>query len=463
MKSKHVRLNRFHLFPTSPVVSQFVVLQFVALQFAMLRLVILGFVMLIATGESLAEVPGIDNDRMKTFGIRKVESKHLVLYTDIPPAASIDELPAVFDQAVPQWCQYFQLAPEKAAKWKMVAYLINDKERFRRAGAMPADLPSFLNGYARDQEIWVYEQPSDYYRRHLLLHEGTHAYMVWRYKSVGPPWYMEGTAEYFGTHLWQNNKLRLGYFPANKEQTSDWGRVRIIKDEVEAGRAMSLVGIMKYDSRAHLRNEPYAWCWAISSFFQSHPKTQKHFEQLRDECELDNNEFNKKFYDKLKADWEDLEEQWQLFFSNMEYGYDLQRELIVRKEAKVPTSTGTSATIAAGRGWQSTGIRLEAGVAYDIQAAGRYQIATEPKIWWCEPGGVTIDYYRGRPVGQLSGAIRDEEVRLKGVTPLARPQTIGLNRIIRPRSAGTLYVRINESAAALQDNSGELTVRVVTQ
>ncbi|MFT5524767.1 MAG: hypothetical protein ACI9HK_002729 [Pirellulaceae bacterium] len=431
MKSKQSRLSAFRLF-------------------SLCVIALAAFVAGLAS-ESLAQLPGISEDKMQAFGIRKIESKHLILYTDIPPAASVDELPKVFDLAVPQWCDYFKTDMGKASSW------------FGRAGAIPGDLPPFLNGYARDSEIWVYEQPSDYYRRHLLLHEGTHAFMVWRYAAVGPPWYMEGTAEYFGTHQWENGELQLGYLPVSKEQTPDWGRIRILKDEVEANRAMSLIGIMKYDSQAHLRNEPYAWCWAISSFFQNHPKTRKHFESLREQCDLSNNEFNTSFYSKLKTEWEDLEEQWQLFYSQMEYGYDLQREIIVRKSAQVPPSTGASATIAADRGWQSTGIRLESGATYEITATGRYQIAGDPKIWWSEPGGVTIDYYRGRPVGQLVGALRDDQTPLQRLTPLIKPQSIGLGRVIRPRSSGTLYLRINESAAALHDNSGELTVRVVTK
>ena len=40
-------------------------------------------------------------------GIRKLEGKHITLYTDLPAAREVDELPRVFDAAVPLWCDYF--------------------------------------------------------------------------------------------------------------------------------------------------------------------------------------------------------------------------------------------------------------------------------------------------------------------------------------------------------------------
>ena len=47
-------------------------------------------------------------------------------------------------------------------------------------------------------ELWLHDQPTAYYRRHLLLHEGTHVFMASFLGGCGPGWYMEGTAELFG-------------------------------------------------------------------------------------------------------------------------------------------------------------------------------------------------------------------------------------------------------------------------
>ena len=46
----------------------------------------------------------VDEGRVRAAGIRKLSSKRLTLYTDLPPEASVEELPGIFDQAFPQWC-----------------------------------------------------------------------------------------------------------------------------------------------------------------------------------------------------------------------------------------------------------------------------------------------------------------------------------------------------------------------
>ncbi len=154
-----------------------------------------------------------------------------------PQNAEIDRLPEVFDQAFPQWCAYFHVDPLAAADWRMTGCLMKDKSRFQRAGLLPDSLPPFEHGFSWNYEIWLNEQPSDYYRRHLLLHEGTHSFMTTRLGSCGPTWFMEGVAELLATHRWQQGRLTMNYMPQDREEVPEWGRVRIIKDAFAAGRA----------------------------------------------------------------------------------------------------------------------------------------------------------------------------------------------------------------------------------
>ncbi len=402
----------------------------------------------------------IDETRVASKGIRKNAGKHLVLYTDLPPSEDVDELPAIFDQAVPQWCEYFGVDPSKVADWQLTAFLMNEKERFQASGLLPDDLPPFLHGFQLGHEIWLYEQPSDYYRRHLVLHEGTHGFMNWHLGGAGPPWYMEGIAELFGTHRWEDGKLSMRHTIRNKEDAEFWGRVRIIKDRFAMEKAMLPREIMQFGPRAHLQVEPYAWCWAVAEFFDNHPKYQDRFRALPTQVTAIGEGFNTDFIAALEPDWPQIDEQWQLFVAEMDYGYDVARAAVEYKPGEPLPAAGKSVTIAADRGWQSAGIRLEAGTTYRISATGRYQIGAEPMTWWCEPGGVTIHYYRGNPLGMLTGALREDDKPLAGLTPLANPAPIGLAREITPSSSGTLYLRINESPAALSDNEGELTVRI---
>ena len=93
------------------------------------------------------------------------------------------------------------------------------------------------------------------------------------------------------------------------------------------------------------------------------------------------------------------------------------------------------------------------------RAKGRYQVADQPPIWWCEPNGVSIRYYRGHPLGILLAAVRPE-VPAAGRSPLITPTTIGLAATLTPKHSGTLFFRINDSCAELDDNAGTLTADV---
>lgn len=408
-----------------------------------------------------AEPPG--PARLAAAGIRVLTGRHLILYTDVAADPAVDELPGVFDAAVPQWCEYFGIPPDQVGGWRMSGCLMRQSARFSGVGLLPADLPPFLHGYQRGDQLWWNEQPTEYYRRHLLLHEGTHAFMKRWLGGAGPPWYMEGTAELLGTHRWQHGQLELGVFPATKEDTPGWGRIKIVRDELAAGRGMLLTRIMGYDQRAHLRNEPYGWCWAATAFLDRHPATQAAFRELRNQVADDSLDFSRRFVERLAPAWSAVQHDWQLFVLELDYGYDVPRMAIDARPVRDVPADGALVRVAADRGWQSSGLRLEAGRTYRITASGRYQVHHLPEPWWCEPGGVTIRYVSGRPLGMLLAAVRDEQQARPGLSPLAAPQPIGLDHAWQIPEGGTLYLKINDSPSGLADNAGQLTVRVVPQ
>lgn len=400
----------------------------------------------------------IDDTKAAVGGIRKLVGKHLALYTDVLPHPEVDDLTDAFDAAVPQWCRYFGIPSEQGAAWKITAFLMQDRDRFAAAGMYPDDLPPFPHGFQRGGYFWVYEQADAYYRRHLLLHEGTHAFMAHFFDSLGPPWYAEGMAELLGTHRWQDGQLTLAYLPRDKSETPGWGRIKIIKDEAAAHRGLMPQAIMEFGPTAHREVQPYGWCWGLATFLDTHPRSQEAFRQLRDKVR--DPHLTSWFQQQLLDAWPDLNEEWQLFVMNLDYGYEVGREVIERKTADSLPPEGGTATIAADRGWQSSGFRLEGGEGYRVEASGRYQLGQSSDIWWCEPGGITLHYHQGRPLGLLLGAIRDDSRPLAGLTPLARPAVIGLGTTLDVPSPGTLYLRINESAAGLGDNAGQLQVRI---
>jgi hypothetical protein len=424
---------------------------------------------LVAQGEAEKErpidplryaLPEVDEAKCATRGIRKLQGEHLTLYTDVASSPAVDELPRVFDLALPQWLAYFEIEPKRGEKWRMVGVLADKKERFAETGLWPEDLPQFLHGYMRDRQFWLYEQPSDFYRRHLLLHEGTHGFM-WNFlNGLGPPWYAEGMAELLGTHEWNEGKLKLGMVPPSKEASPLWGRVKIIKDGYAAKRALQLREVMQYASGAHLKTEPYGWCWAAAVFLDHDPKYQKIFREAPQTVADVSQQFSERLLNRLPEPRAQVFEQWQCFVANIEYGYDVARESIVRQEmvSELPAK-GANVEVATDRGWQSTGYTLQAGKTYQLTGTGQFQIGKSTKPWMSEANGITLKYYKGRPIGQLLAAVTDEG-KSGGLSPLVRPVAVGQNGQLKCENEGVLYLRVNDSPAELADNAGKLNVSI---
>ncbi|MGD0653906.1 MAG: hypothetical protein ABSA16_06140 [Thermoguttaceae bacterium] len=408
----------------------------------------------------------IDEAKASAAGIRKLSGKRLTLYTDTD-GEEIDRLPELFDQAFLQYCEYFHIPSGELADWRMTGFLMKDKSRFVQTGLLPGGLPDFPHGFSLNRELWIYDQPGDYYRRHLLVHEGVHGFMNTVLGGCGPTWYMEGTAEMLATHKLKNGRLKLNYFPENREETPDWGRIKLIKDAVAGNRALSLRTVIEGPRDLQKETELYAWSWAAADFLDRHPRYRDRFRELYKHVRK--GDFNQYVFEVFKNDWRQLNEEWQVFIAGLEYGYDIPRTTIDFTPGKPLPEKGGDVVIAADRGWQNSGILLQAGIKYQLKASGRYQVANKPKIWWCEPGGVSIRYYQGRPLGILQAAVRPDNPSMrsqaepgneKSLSAFLQPITVGLGTTIVPEQSGTLFLKINDSAAELDDNAGELQVEI---
>jgi hypothetical protein len=302
----------------------------------------------------------------------------------------------------------------------------------------------------------------------LLLHEGTHAFMTQFLGGCGPGWYAEGMAEMLATHRGgardrgaraateEEGALELNLMPRDRREVPMLGRIKLVRDAVAAGKALTLPEVMAFDNRKQLGNEQYAWCWAAAKFLDSHPRYRERFRELQQHVR--DPSFNDLLRREFAADWDELSAEWQAYVATLDHGYDFKR-MAIRFERGTPLSRERrEVTIATDRGWQSSGVWLEKGKSYRVTARGQFQIAVENGVAWpCEPGGVTIEYHDGRPLGMLVGAIVPERA---GDASFAKPQAIGLGCSMTPDVSGTLYVRVNDSAAKLGDNRGTLTISI---
>lgn len=408
----------------------------------------------------LGEPMEIDWEKVKSAGLERVEGKHIVLVSDYRDPAVLRELTQVFDAAMPEWCRVFEIPKEKVENWKINAFLIKEAAKLKQGGVLPDDLPEFANGYYRGYEFWFYDQPSDYYRRFLMLHEGTHAFMHHFLGGAGPPWYLEGMAEYIATHQWKDGNLTLRYALKNKEEAPYWGRIRIVQDAFKHKQGKYLEEVFSTPMPSFLVNDAYGWSWAACNFLDNHPLTQKQFREKLADVGDRSGDFSTKLIESIGSDWPKVSEEWQVYISEIDFGYDFTKGAVTHKAARDFLPQGESVIVQANEGWQSTGIRVNQGGTYLITADGRFTVRNDDEKWECEAEGITIDYYRGIPLGRLVGAIRAENSDSGQTSGLMSPFSIGRKQQVRAEASGILYLRINENPGKLSDNDGKLQVHI---
>ena len=418
-----------------------------------LWLLLCGFVaQLDAQNSNLTRRTEIDQERVTANGIRRIEGRHIDLYTDLRDRPDIDELVNVFDAATPQWCDYFDVDTAKADSWKVSGFIIGDRQKFDQAGLMPIEAPDFRAGFNRGDAVWVYLQPGNYYTRHLLLHEGTHAFMQHFLRGSGPPWYSEGMAELLALHTWRDGNLRLNYRVTSSEQADYWGRPKKLRKAREANALKSLDEVMAINDISALDVDTYAWCWAACDFLQTHPLTKVQFASLTGDCHDNTMKFTSDFQRRIKSTRPTIDRDWNLFLNELDYGVPPDRVIIQPANQIQPNQF----SIRADHGWQVTPFAVQAGDHLRISAEGRFQVRETSQPWMSEANGVTIDYYRGRPLGLLLMSVIDDQQ----IGDVREGHAVGTSAEIVVKQAGRLGFRINESPAALDDNLGELKVTI---
>ena len=403
--------------------------------------------------------PTHNDARLAEFGIHRYESNRLRLYTDIDPDIAV-ALPTLIDQLYPVWVDYFGELPEAedGSEFQLTGYLMSEADPYIAAGLLPAEFRTLQHGQHRGLEFWMYDQPTDYYRRHLLIHEATHCFMtIVPSRQLQPLWYLEGMAELLGVHEFDDDgSATYSLMPRSSESVSGFGRVELIQQMIAEGRGLTVAGVNKLGvpEFSESRSEPYAWSWAFCRFLDSHPRYRGRFREL---CYLrDGIDFvqglDAAYHDDMSILWI----EWELFISQIEYGHQIDRSAI-DFQGGVPLAPGESVTldIAADRGWQPSGVRVEAGRTYRISATGEITLADEPVPWVSTPRGVSIRYAHGRPIGKLlAGVISEQPPGDIGTCGLLHPIEVNEAVEFTPSEAGTLYLRINDYWSELDDNRG---------
>jgi hypothetical protein len=407
--------------------------------------------------------------RARRAGLRLLEGRHLVLATDRPvrPGDGVEELPAVFDQAVVAWCRHYRLEPAAVADWRCFGCLMVDRERFRAAGLLPDWLPPFKNGFCDRNRFWLFDQPNPAYRRHLLLHEGMHAFTLTLRGLATPAWYSEGIAEYLATHRLEADQAGGLTFvptpipdrPADVEQL---GRIEMLRELRAGGQAPSLAQVLAVAPAEHGSIADYAASWAAVALLANHPTSKDGFKAL------ERGPLGPDFNDRLAGlpgwDASRAGRDFDAFTAEVDYGWDFSRQAI-DWSAGEPLGGPRRFSVAADRGWQNVGVTLAAGRRHAFAARGRAGVggvaapAGGEVPLESEAEGITLEWYRGRPLGRLLIG-QWQAAPADGGRPRFEILAEGSAGEFTAIAAGPLYLKLNAPPGRLATHRGELSVTI---
>lgn len=430
-----------------------------------------GLLWLVAAVVSAADETAADAfaAAARRAGLRLLEGDRLVLVTDRPSRAGdgVAELPAVFDQAFAVWCDHFGIAADSIPAWRACGCLIVDRERFRAAGLLPADVSEFTNGFCLDDRFWLLDQSNPAYRRHLLLHEGVHAFTLTVRSLATPPWYTEGIAEYLATHRLEPAADGPPRFvstplPDRAADVEQLGRIERLQRLHASGEAPALAAVLAATTAGHGDVSAYAANWAAVTMLARHPTYAPQFSRL------ERGPLDAAFTERLAEldGWDEarVSRDFDAFTAEVDYGFDFARSAIDWASGR-PLTAPANVRVAADRGWQNAGLALAAGGRYAVAAKGRVVLGTVagegdagPTTLESEPRGISLRWYRGRPIGRLVVAQWVDRPHVG--RPRFEVVAEGSDAAFTALADGPLYLKINEPPGELGDNRGALTVTV---
>lgn len=407
----------------------------------------------------------VDRNAAEAVGLHVLEEGRLILVTDMEPDETIEELPRLVTEAYEPMCRYLNLIPQK--NWRLVAFLMKENTPFVETGYLPEFLPAFRTGFSFNDTCWLYEQPSLYYRQHLLLHEMVHCLVLTHLSFVGPVWYAEGLAEYLATHDDSTQPVRLGWMPPNREATPYYGRIREIRDAVAAGNGRTFDEAFSFRHDDYATNEVYYWSWGLFWFLENHPDTRDLLHEITPQLQNSptGQPLTDHLFQKLEKKLPKIRQQWEMFLATLDYGYVLSPMLWEEVPAESLQKEPLSRTVQANRGWQPMGIRVQKGDILTFLTQGRFLIhVPDEEPYPCEANGVTIEYFRGFPLGQLQAAILPEEssaqLDVVSAGTFFHPHPLGRSGQWQAPRDGLLFLRFNIPPERLEKSEGEVRVRV---
>lgn len=270
----------------------------------------------------------------------------------------------------------------------------------------------------------VYSVPD----RGVPQHEAVHAYCQQTFGDVGPTWYSEGMAE-MGNY-WVKDDPSVQAEP-------------IVLKYLKSTQPRSLREIVEPEQPPGTWQE-YAWRWALCHVLANNTNYAPRFRPLGIGMLTGQPVSFAQVYAPMA---DQISFEYLFFIEHMDTGYRADLCSWDWRKKFLPLGDGgrsVAARINAPRGWQPTGLKVEAGVKYAYEAKGDWHIGDGAKV---DANGAADG--RGRLVGVLFKDFK-----------LGEPFELGVSGVWEAPADGDLYLRCRDGWCEIADNSGTMLVKV---
>ena len=411
--------------------------------------------------------PVLDRAKLESCGLSVLESKHLILVTDAP-LAEVQDLPVLADALfVELQRQLGSLKPDLNGRdFQLTGFVIGAKERFEEAEVLPPESVIIRHGRHIGYQFWMNNQSSPYYRRHLLLHEFIHCFMMCEHgmADIPPLWYTEGISECFATHELSEDikSSRFGILPATLNGFEGWGRITEIQNNMteltdtptQWQSLMSLESVRQPKDINFASDLQYAQAWALVWLIRNHPELKPHFSPMSKA--RTRGEFRDVEKSVPAEVWQRLAVLWPPFLASLTEGFEVEHSFPpLNVAASKPPASG-KLELQSGKEWQATGVLIKRGATVQLNCTGRYSVHNKPRPWISEPPGITIDYVHARPIGEITAILVAPDGSVcSGRIPVGREGSINAE------VDSELWLQVNDSAASRSDNSGTASIEIL--
>jgi hypothetical protein len=362
--------------------------------------------------------------------VRNVRSRHFLVHTDLSRSEAnevVERLEAMLGHFSAYWGQPVRGVVE--------CNVIRNLEQFP-AVALAADGARGVKTFGGVTLMYAHQEGKRQVvksvvcasaRSEVIQHEVVHAYCHQTFGRIGPVWYSEGMAEM--GHYWKEG---------DRAVHADSREIEFLHNNLPT----SLADILSPAQVTGDCWQNYASRWALCHFLSSNPNYSRQFRQLGRGLLAGRDVNFERTYAPVSRE---LFFEYRFFLEHISRGYRVELCTWNWKKNFAGLKSGQlqKVVIAAGRGWQPTGLTVRAGMPYEYIASGAWQIAGEPEAIDADGD----DGHRGRLVGVLMNDYH-----------LGAEFELGAKGTLQLTTDGDLYLRCRNTWNELAGDRGHVTV-----